>query len=95
MRKHHPRRLPRHRTAKNVSPQRGDSPQGLSLSPPPRETGPEPLYRVVYVIDVTAENAKQAAVRAYQLMKDPRSIRPVLDILDGNGRRTRVDLSQD
>ena len=29
---------------------------GLQIEPPPREKGPEPLYRVVYVIDVNAAN---------------------------------------
>ena len=66
---------------------------GLTIKPPPKETGPEQLYRVVYVIDINAMNPRQAAERAYEIMKDPQSIRPVLDIIDSVGRRTRVDLS--
>ena len=66
---------------------------GLTIEPPPKESGPERLYRVVYVIDINAINPRQAAERAYEIMKDPRSIRPVLDIIDSSGQQTRVDLS--
>jgi len=68
---------------------------GTTIEPPPKETGPEPLYRVVYVIDVSAMNPQQAAERAYEIMQDPQSIRPLLDIIDSSGRKTRVDLSGD
>jgi len=66
---------------------------GLSIEPPPKETGPERLYRIVYVIDVNAIDPKQAAERACEMMTDPTSMRPVLDIIDSSGRQTRVDLS--
>ena len=66
---------------------------GLTIEPPPKDRGPERLYRVVYVIDINAMNPRQAAERAYEIMKDPQSIRPVLDIIDSSGRQTRVDLS--
>jgi hypothetical protein len=72
---------------------RPSSLQGLSIKPPPKETEPERLYRVVYVIDINAMNPRQAAERAYEIMKDPQSIQPVLDIIDSVGRQTRVDLS--
>jgi len=85
MRRHHARPLRRHKTAKKVHPQRVGPPQALSLSPPPRETGPEPLYRVFY--------PRQAALRVHQIMIDPTSILPVLDIFDADGRWTRIDLS--
>ena len=68
--------------------------KGLTIEPPPQEMGPERLYRVVYMIDIDARNAQQAAERAYDLMKDPQSMRPVLDVLDAAGRRARVDLSE-
>ena len=68
---------------------------GLQIEPPPKENGPERLYRVVYVIDVNAPNPQQAAERAYEIMKDPQSIRPVLEVLEPSGRYTRVDLSQE
>ena len=95
MRNHHQRRLRRHRTARKAHPQSFDPPQRLSLSPPPRETGPEPLYRVVYVIDVNASDPRQAAVRVHQIMTDPTSIPPILDILDADGRWRQIDLSQE
>jgi hypothetical protein len=69
--------------------------RGLSIEPPPKETGPGQLYRVVYVIDVNAMNPRQAAARAYEIMRDPQSLRPVLDIIDSGGRQTRVDLSDE
>jgi hypothetical protein len=68
---------------------------GLTIEPPPKETGPERLYRVVYVIDVNARSPRPAAERAYEIMKDPASMRPVLDIVDSSGRQTRVDLSDE
>jgi len=87
---------PRHR---RVAGQPEDTklslPQGLIIEPPPKETGPEPLYRVVYVIDVNAMTPQQAAERAYEIMSDPASMRPVLDILEPSGRHTRVDLSEE
>ena len=66
---------------------------GLTIEPPPKESGPERLYRVVYVIDINAMNPRQAAERVYEIMQDPQSMRPVLDIIDCTGRQTRVDLS--
>jgi hypothetical protein len=45
------------------------------------------------MIDVSALSPQQAAERAYEVMKDPESMRPVLDVLDATGGRTRVDLS--
>jgi hypothetical protein len=65
----------------------------LVIDPPPREEGPEPLFRAVYAIDVNAHNAHQAAERAYQIMTDPQSMRPVLYILDGEGSQTVVDMA--
>jgi len=67
----------------------------LTIEPPPKETGPEPLYRVVYVIDINAMNPQQAAEHAYDIMQDSQSMRPVLDVMDTSGRKTRVDLSED
>lgn len=67
--------------------------KGLTIEPPPKESGPESLYRVVYIIDINARDPRQAAERVHTLMQDPESIPPVLDVLDSNGQRTRVDLS--
>lgn len=67
--------------------------KGLLIEPPPKEQGPEPLYRVVYTIDVNGRDARRAAERAYEIMTDPQSLRPVLHILDGRGTETTVDLA--
>lgn len=67
--------------------------RGLVIDPPPQEEGPELLYRAVYAIDVNAANARQAAERAYDIMIDPQSMRPVLYLLDGEGSQTIVDLA--
>jgi hypothetical protein len=67
----------------------------FTIGPPPKDQGPVPLYRVVYVIDVNAADAQEAARCAYKIMTDPASMRPVLDVLDSEGRNTRIDLSED
>ncbi len=69
--------------------------RGLVIDPPPREEGPEPLYRAVYAIDVNAGSAQEAAERAYQIMVDSQSMRPVLEVLDHSSRCVRVDLSRE
>jgi hypothetical protein len=69
--------------------------RGLLVEPPPQDQGPEPLYRVVYAIDVNAPDMRQAAERAYELMQDLASMRPVLDVLESSGERTRIDLSEE
>jgi hypothetical protein len=69
------------------------SSKGLRIEPPPKERGLEPLYRVVYVIDVNAPNAQKAAENAYRIMSDPVSMRPVLHVLDRKGSETVVDLA--
>jgi transcription elongation factor Elf1 len=68
---------------------------GLQIAPPPKESGPEPLYRVVYVIDVNALQRRQAAQCAYEMMSDPASLRPVLHVLDDRGRDRIVDLAHE
>jgi len=87
---------PRHQEAPGRARDRRLSlPQGLIIEPPPKEDGPERLYRVVYVIDVSAMSPQQAAEHAHEIMRDPESMRPVLDILEPSGRHTRVDLSEE
>jgi len=56
---------------------------GWLLEPPPTERGDEPLYRVVYVIDINATDARQAAERADEIMRDPSSMPAVLEVLAG------------
>ncbi|MFC1765277.1 hypothetical protein ACFL6U_24795 [Planctomycetota bacterium] len=67
----------------------------LSIDPPPSETGPEPLFRVVYVIDLNAPNPKAAAQETHNIFMDPESIAPVLHVIDTQGHETTFDLSQD
>ena len=62
---------------------------------PPKENGAEPLFRVVYTIDVNGDSHQKAAEYAYELMADPESMRPVLDVIDDKGSIVRIDLSED
>jgi hypothetical protein len=72
-----------------------DGLKGLHIDPPPAETGPEPLFRVVYVIDLNAQNTRAAAQETYDILTDPDSMPPVLHILDAQGHQTTIDLSQE
>jgi len=58
---------------------------------PPKEKG---LYRVVYVIDIGAESPLDAAKKTHQIMTDPDSLAPVLDVVDQGGKVTKIDLSK-
>ncbi|OHB65728.1 MAG: hypothetical protein A2V70_10350 [Planctomycetes bacterium RBG_13_63_9] len=71
------------------------SQKGLLTEPPPRETGPEPLYRVVYVIDVNAADIREAAEYTHRIMTDPSSLAPVLHVLDHRGHDAIVDLASE
>ena len=93
--KEHGKNPHRQKAVGNTQDRRPSLLQGLSVEPPPKEIGPERLYRVVYVIDINARNPRQAAERAHEIMKDPASLRPVLEIIDSSGRQTRVDLSDE
>ena len=61
---------------------------------PLEEKEPVSLWWVVNTLEVSAADAQTAAALAYQFMKDPKSPPPVLEIADGQGKVTRVDLSQ-
>ena len=61
------------------------------IEPPPKEKG---LYRVVYVIDIGAESPIDAAKKTYQIMSDPDSLAPVLEVVDQGGKVTKIDLSK-
>lgn len=67
----------------------------FGIDPAPEDKGPEPMYRIVYVIDVNAANPQQAARCAHRIMIDRASMPPVLYVLDSKGHSTRVDLSED
>jgi len=69
--------------------------EGLKIDPPPKEQGDEPLFRIVYVIDVNAGDVHEAAEYTRRIMTDSDSLRPVLHVLDSKGECTTVDLSDD
>jgi hypothetical protein len=71
----------------------GESTAGLHIDPPHPESGDEPLFRVVYVIDLNAANARDAADYAHRIMSDPQSQPPVFQIIDHTGTAVTVDLS--
>jgi hypothetical protein len=75
----------------NVCPRR--RPTGMVIDPPPAEDGQEPLFRVVYAIDVSTTDPLAAARQAHRVMADDDSLPPVLDVMDHNGKVVRVDLS--
>ena len=67
---------------------------GLVIEPPHKEDGAEPLFRVIYEIDLNAAGPLAAAQRAYRIMAHPKSLPPVLDVMDHQGKVVRIDLSE-
>lgn len=67
--------------------------KGIRIDPPPKENSREPLFRVVYSIDVNAKDAHRAAENAYKIMSDCNSMLPVLDVIDSKGTKKRIDLA--
>ncbi|MFH1881589.1 MAG: hypothetical protein ABIL62_02600 [Planctomycetota bacterium] len=65
------------------------------INPPPKDKGAEPLFRVVYVIDVNAPDALEAAKLTHKIMTDPDSLPPVLEVISRKGKVTRIDLSKE
>ena len=61
------------------------------IEPPPKE---KDLYRVVYVIDVNADSSLDAAKKTHQIMTDPNSLAPVLEVVDQSGKVAKIDLSK-
>ena len=66
----------------------------LTFAPPPNDFGENPLFRVVYAIDVEAVDAQAAAEYTYRIMTDPDSMPPVFEIIDHEGETVMVDLSE-
>lgn len=64
------------------------------IQPPPIEKGGEPLFRVIYVIDVNAADSFEAAKLTHQIMTDPDSMLPVLEVMDQTGEVEKIDLSE-
>jgi hypothetical protein len=64
------------------------------ITPPPKDAGKEPLFRVVYAIDVNAADERQAAETAWQMMRAKNAFDPILMVLDSEGKQTKLDLSE-
>ncbi len=64
---------------------------GLPIEPPPKE---KDLYRVVYVIDITACSPLDAAQKTERIMTAPDSLAPFLEIINQRGKVTKFDLSK-
>jgi len=64
------------------------------ITPPPKETGDQPLFRVVHEIDVNAVNERKAAENAWQMVRSADALDPVLTVLDSEGKKTKLDLSE-
>lgn len=62
------------------------------ISPPPKDKGKEPLFRVIYAIDVGAVDERKAAETAWQMMRAEDAFDPVMVILDSDGKQTKLDL---
>ena len=66
----------------------------FQIQPPPVEKGNEPLFRVIYIIDVNAADSLEAAKLVHQIMIDPDSLPPVLEVMDHKGNVEKIDLSE-
>jgi hypothetical protein len=69
--------------------------KGLVIEPPHKEGGVEPLFRIVYVIDVNAASPIKAARQTHRIMTDPESQPPVLEVIDHRGKAVSIDLSEE
>ena len=63
------------------------------INPPPKDAGEEPLFRVVYAIDVNASDEQKAAEQAWQMMRAKDAFDPILMVLDSEGKQTKLDLT--
>ena len=64
------------------------------IEPPPEDKGKEPLFRVIYAIDVGAADERKAAETAWQMMRAKDAFEPIMVILDSQGKQTKLDLSE-
>ena len=69
------------------------SSKNMHIEPPPSESGDQPLYRVVYAIDVNASDEQHAAQTAWQMMRAKDAFDPILTVLNAEGKQTQLDLS--
>ena len=63
------------------------SSKNYRISPPPKDVGEEPLFRVVYAIDVNASDEKKAAEQAWQMMRAKDAFDPILMVMDSEGKQ--------
>ncbi|MBN2589600.1 MAG: hypothetical protein JXA96_07050 [Sedimentisphaerales bacterium] len=63
------------------------------IKPPLQDKGKEPLFRVIYSIDIGASNEFKAAEKVWDIMQDTSSCPPVLVVIDSKGKQTELDLS--
>jgi hypothetical protein len=66
------------------------SSKDYKIEPPPKEKG---LFRVVYAIDVNASDEQGAAEEAWKMMRAEDAFAPVLMVLDSEGNKTKLDLT--
>jgi hypothetical protein len=69
------------------------SSKDYTISPPPEDEGREPLFRVVYTIDVNAADQKKAAQTAWQMMRAEDAFEPILVTMDSEGNTVKFDLN--
>jgi hypothetical protein len=65
-----------------------------TIDPPHKNKGSIPLFRVIYVTDVEANDAKMAAEKVSTMMQAEDSVKPVLVVLDSKGKQTTLDMSK-
>lgn len=53
------------------------------------------MMRVIWEIDLDAESPREAAEKALAIHRNPESIATVFDVVDQNGKRSRIDLGDD
>jgi len=73
----------------------GSPAKDMVIEPPQEEQGDEPLFRVVYIIDVNAAGPGDAARQTHRIMTDPDSQPPVLEVIDHRGKTVSIDLYEE
>lgn len=70
------------------------SSKDYKIVPPPKDSGSEPLFRIVYEIDVNAADERKAAEQAWQMMRAEDAFDPIMVVLDSEGKQAMFDLSE-
>lgn len=66
--------------------------KGFWIEAPRKVSDPDPLYRVLYVIDLNAADPEEAARKAHRYMASPTSMAPSLDVIDHTGHVVTIDV---